>query len=139
MFKIAQDVTRYIFAGNATITLRSKKTDTHFTYKIRKSEKGDVFFVQLLTGPDNYSYLACIFADRPYHLHHSAKSCAGVDAPSFRAMAYALKNIYADAIPEALEIRHEGSCGRCGRPLTVPSSIDRGIGPDCAAFMCEAA
>ena len=28
-----------------------------------------------------------------------------------------------------------GACGRCGRPLTVPSSIDRGIGPDCAALM----
>ena len=139
MFKNAQDAHKYIFAGNATITLRSKKTDTHFTYKIRKSDKGDVFFVQLLTGPDNYSYLACIFADRPYHLHYSAKSCAGVDAPSFRAMSYALKHLNADAIPEALEIRHEGSCGRCGRPLTVPSSIDRGIGPDCAALMCVAA
>lgn len=139
MFKNAQDAHKYIFAGNATITLRSKKTDTHFTYKIRKSDKGDVFFVQLLTGPDNYSYLACIFADRPYYLHHSAKSCAGVDAPSFRAMSYALKNLYDDKIPEALEIRHEGSCGRCGRPLTVPSSIDRGIGPDCAALMCVAA
>ena len=64
---------------------------------------------------------------------------AGVDAPSFRAMSYALKNLYDDKIPEALEIRHEGSCGRCGRPLTVPSSIDRGIGPDCAALMCVAA
>lgn len=139
MFKTAQDAHRYIFAGNATITLRSAKTGTHFTYRIRKSEKGDVFFVQLLTGPDNYSYLACIFANRPYHLHHSAKSCAGVAAPSFRALSYALTHLRDDNIPEALEIRHEGSCGRCGRPLTVPSSIDRGIGPDCAALMCVAA
>ena len=135
MFKNAQDAQKYIFAGNATITLQANKTGVHFNYKVRKNDEGNVFFVQLLNGPDNYSYLACIFANRPYHLHHSAKSCAGVDAPSFRAMSYALKNLYSDAIPEALEIRHEGACGRCGRPLTVPSSIDRGIGPDCAAFM----
>ncbi len=139
MFKHAQAAQEYIFAGNATITLKSKKTDTHFTYKIRKSEDGKLYFVRLLVSPDEYRYLACIFADRPYHLHHSAKSCSGIDAPSFQAMSYALKNLYADSIPELLEIRHEGSCGRCGRQLTHPESIDRGIGPECAKFMCEAA
>jgi len=30
-----------------------------------------------------------------------------------------------------LEIWHEGRCGCCGRKLTVPESIDRGIGPVC--------
>lgn len=139
MFKNAQDARDFLFAGNATITLKSKKTDTHFTYKIRKSEDGKLFFVRLLVSPEEYRYLACIFADKPYHLHHSAKSCSSIGAPSFQAMAYALKHIYADTIPDALEIRHEGACGRCGRALTHPDSIDRGIGPECSKLMCEAA
>ena len=33
------------------------------------------------------------------------------------------------------EFRHEGRCGRCGRALTVPESIDTGFGPHCAAEM----
>lgn len=30
-----------------------------------------------------------------------------------------------------VEVRHEGRCGRCGRPLTDPDSIKRGFGPEC--------
>jgi hypothetical protein len=30
---------------------------------------------------------------------------------------------------------HEGKCGRCGRLLTVPSSIESGIGPECSKIM----
>ena len=26
---------------------------------------------------------------------------------------------------------HEGRCGRCGRKLTVPESIEAGYGPEC--------
>lgn len=31
-----------------------------------------------------------------------------------------------------LQVWHEGRCGRCGRKLTVPSSIETGLGPECA-------
>jgi hypothetical protein len=30
------------------------------------------------------------------------------------------------------EVWHEGKCGKCGRALTVPSSILTGIGPECS-------
>lgn len=140
MFKNSQDAKEYIFAGNATITLRSKKTDAHFTYKIRKSEDGKLFFVRLLVSPDEYQYLGCIFDNKRHAIHLSAKSCAGQTAPSVKAINYTLELI-ADrgSLGDFLEIRHEGSCGRCGRQLTHPESIDRGIGPECAKFMCEAA
>jgi hypothetical protein len=36
-----------------------------------------------------------------------------------------------DALPPDAEVMHEGRCACCGRPLTVPESIERGIGPDC--------
>jgi hypothetical protein len=31
------------------------------------------------------------------------------------------------------QLRTTGRCKRCGRPLTDPASIERGVGPDCAA------
>jgi hypothetical protein len=139
MFKTANDATTFIFAGNATITLSSERTGAHFTYKIRASDDGRVFFVKLLIQPNEYAYLGCIFSNARGSLHLSAKSCASDDAPSVRAINYALRHLLVGVIAPQLEIRHEGSCGRCGRPLTVPSSIDRGIGPDCAALMCVAA
>jgi len=36
-------------------------------------------------------------------------------------------------LPGAIEVWHEGSCCRCARRLTVPASIEMGLGPDCAA------
>lgn len=44
-------------------------------------------------------------------------------------VAYAL-----DAL-DRVEVWHEGSCGRCGRKLTVPSSIETGLGPECAELV----
>jgi hypothetical protein len=34
-------------------------------------------------------------------------------------------------MPDGVVIWHEGRCGRCGRRLTVPESIESGYGPEC--------
>lgn len=131
------DARIYALAGNATITLESAKTGAHFTYKIRQAldkETGEpvagLHFVSLLAGADNeadYVYLGIIRNLTAFSLTKASK--AGEDAPSVKAFRYFWN---ARELPPALTVRHEGSCGRCGRKLTVPESIDRGIGPECA-------
>lgn len=37
-----------------------------------------------------------------------------------------------DHLMEEADWWHEGRCGRCGRRLTVPESIESGFGPECA-------
>ena len=38
-----------------------------------------------------------------------------------------------DNITEAgFDVHHEGKCGKCGRPLTVPESVKTGLGPICS-------
>ncbi len=44
--------------------------------------------------------------------------------------AAARHDAMADVVAEAL--RAEGRCERCGRRLTDPVSVERGVGPDCA-------
>ena len=59
-----------------------------------------------------------------------------LDAPSVKALHWALPKIWAKApMPPAFEIRHEGKCGRCGRALTVPESVDTGFGPECSSAL----
>ncbi len=131
-FANAGDALRYIKGGHAVVTLSSKRSGTRFTYKITVSDNGESHFVKLLTGPDNnssYQYMGHIWRDRFYHDKQQRNFTK--DAPSSRAFAWAWDHIVDGAIPEALEIWHEGSCGRCGRRLTVPTSIAQGFGPEC--------
>lgn len=139
------DAARFILAGNARITLVSKKTGARFTYRVRRAPDGDpneygratTYFVSLLRGPDNdadYSYIGII---KDGWFKRTAKSRVDRMAPSFRAFEWTWNRltISSQAVPADVEIWHEGACGRCGRALTVPESVVRGIGPDCWEMM----
>ena len=93
----------FLLAGNARLTLRSLKTGTRFTYRVRAKEErapgapaaeGGPFFVALLSGSDNehdYQFLGTIFpkAGSTPVFAHGRKSRIGSDAPSARAFAWA--------------------------------------------------
>lgn len=130
------DARRFILAGNATFTVTSAATGTRFTYKIKAKEIDGgrtLHFVSVLTGDDNeadYTFLGTIFEGREFR--HSSKSRIGREAPSARAFAWSFSRIMGDTLNGQATVHHEGRCGRCGRKLTVPSSIELGLGPECA-------
>ena len=54
-------------------------------------------------------------------------------APSALAFAWLWRYLLSlTPLPPGVTIYHEGRCGRCGWPLTVPSSVKAGYGPECA-------
>lgn len=124
----------FALAGKAIFTVVSKKTGTRFTFKVAKHENSP-WFVGVLTGADNscdtsYSFLGTLFEDGEYR--HGAKSRISPQAPSAQAAAWLMPRLFRRVALSQVEIFHEGRCGRCGRRLTVPSSIESGIGPECA-------
>lgn len=129
-------------AGNAHFTIVNPERGTRYTFRVRKGEgERAPWFVSVLTGPDNgrsYQYLGHIFWDTPQRFHHGRKSRIGRDAPSARCFAWFWTHLChhiaaGDSDLDRVEFWHEGRCGRCGRRLTVPESIETGIGPVCAA------
>ena len=134
MYKL-ENPREFVFAGNAIITLESENTKNHFTYKIKQSKTDEnLFLINLLHGPDNeadYSYIGCYYLDRaifvPRKNWKSMALCYW--PPSMRAIDFFFKRL--DDIPPKLRVYHEGRCGRCGRRLTTPESIKRGLGPEC--------
>lgn len=124
----------YMLAGQAIVTVVSQATGTRYTYRItakKNVKEGDdtVHFVSLLNGPENtrdYRYLGTIFAGKRYC--HGKKSEISPDAPSAKAFAWLWEHLDTDKA----EIWHSGKCGRCGRLLTDPASIARGLGEKCA-------
>lgn len=133
MFTNAKDAIEYALAGNAIVTLASRRSGSHYTFKVRAAKNAnDLFFVNLLTGPDNtadYTYLGTV---RAGSFGLTRKSRLTEDSIPVRAFRYFFEHATQGDLPPALEVRHEGRCGRCGRLLTVPESLDRGIGPECA-------
>lgn len=136
-----QAVQEFIFAGNATFTLVSKKTGVRFTYKVRKRKLNpvgdEVFFLNLLRGPDNeadYAYMGVLRKDPLRYFWTAASGKVGRQAPAYKALVWFVDaaRCERDVLGKTLEVWHEGRCGKCGRKLTVPSSVSLGLGPECA-------
>lgn len=128
----------FLYAGHAVFTITSLKTGQSFTYKLTvprdpsSGEEGPLF-AAVLTGPDNtrdYTYIGLVsgYNTRKVLLKCTKGSKIFGDAPSYKALVWFLNNVGSPLV----QFRHEGRCGRCGRALTVPSSIDSGLGPECA-------
>ena len=124
----------YFTGGHAIFTIQSK-TGEYYTYKISHSHFNgqDFHFVHLLTGPSNemdYTYLGMIKGE---NIILTKKSRLTKDSIPYRVISWAWQLINQNKnLPDGYSIRHNGQCGRCGRTLTTPESIERGIGPICA-------
>jgi len=53
------------------------------------------------------------------------------DSQSVKVFSYIYQKLKEKNLPEFVEFWHEGVCGKCGRKLTVPESIESGFGPEC--------
>jgi hypothetical protein len=134
MFANAADIERFALAGRAILTMESERTGSHYTYKISAAPNGGVHFVGVLTNGNEYVY-AGIITGREKEFRLTVKSKFSADAPCVRAFNWVWNAVRADRMPADCKVHHEGTCGRCGLPLTVPASIERGIGPECAKLM----
>jgi hypothetical protein len=144
----------FMLAGNATFTVESKRTGKRLTFKLRRPDdkrsgwvdsRGrhwpttrKAIWVSVLTGPNNdsdYVYLGTMWEDAEKITYDvGRKSRIAADAPSQQAAMWLAKmlNGPVEALEAQANVYHAGRCGRCGRTLTVPSSIESGLGPECA-------
>jgi len=143
LFDNAIAARQFMRAGNATVTLVSKASGTRFTFRISEARDkttgkrtGDgTLFVGLLAGADNnndYRYMGRIARDVYWHGRRVPKPTdVSSEAKSAKAFSWTWRKLMQGELPDVLEVWHEGKCGRCGRKLTVPSSIASGFGPEC--------
>lgn len=131
------DLASFALAGHAIFTVENVTSGNHFTYKVSAcADTPALYFVGVLTGPENvsdYTYLGTI-RNGAYQL--GRKSRISADACSNKAFAWTWQ--HKDCLPACVHVYHAGRCGKCCRVLTVPESITRGIGPECAAKMVVA-
>lgn len=130
-----------VFTVELSPTLAAKEGRTHYTFKITHKDAtedwAESYFVALLTGRDNesdYTYLGKWHPDK-VEVKLTRASKFTDDSLPVKLIRRVLVRVFAgegNLIEEAgFRVHHEGKCGMCGRVLTVPESIERGIGPEC--------
>lgn len=140
---------RFFSAGRAVFTVDNGKGQ-HYTYRIGHSKPEQPLFVGLLTGPNNeadYTYMGILSTkESPFHSRNATflpikeetslaltqKSPYNSETAPVKVLRWAIATVMAQKpLPEGYSIKHEGKCCRCGRTLTTPLSVERGIGPEC--------
>lgn len=118
----------FLLAGHCIFTVTSRKTDKHFTYRIMKTlaePPPKIFSVGVLTGNERYARIGTIRDDR-------FSPTVNRDSLSVIAFDYFWRHlIERDQLAPDTIWQPSGQCACCGRTLTDPASIDRGIGPEC--------
>lgn len=133
----------FVFAGRATFTVANASGE-HLTFRVRRSEPRDgydrpAFWAYVLTGPDNendYTYLGRLDESGRVTLTNASRFTA--DARPVRVLSWAIGVLIGrNRLPAGYTIQHDGCCGRCGRTLTTPASLETGIGPECAKLLAK--
>ena len=129
----------FVTAGKAIFTVSNGDKGNWYTYKVtHKPANGqykESWFVSILSGPDNnsnYTYMGMLDV-LTGDVRLTRKSTFTDESQPVRVIRWALNNLWTGkAFPAGYDVQHEGRCGRCGRRLTTPQSLEAGIGPECA-------
>lgn len=141
----------FVRAGHAIFTATNGAGE-HRTYKVLKTDparnpgdskfKDPAWFLYALTGSDNeddYTYVGLVKLRCPLDpiVKLTKASRFGVESPIVKIGQWALRAIWqvhggTYRLPDGYDIKHVGKCGKCGRTLTTPESLDTGFGPECA-------
>lgn len=140
----------FVLAGKAIFTVEAPASFAaadrpHYTFRVTYKPASlrfpDAYFVGMLTGSDNehsYSYVGMLDAGSG-EVALTRKSKYREDTFSVMLLRRTLARIWANELhvveAAGFKVHHEGRCGRCGRTLTVPASIESGIGPECIKMM----
>ena len=130
---------KFLFGGNSTFTVVSKKTNHRITFKVKKLKSKDIYFVSYLFGKDNqnsFKFIGTIFGKNGSY-NPSRKNNNNPNSKINKSFNWIYKSLIEESDEKfsQIEFFHEGKCGKCGRKLTVPSSIESGFGPHCEKNM----
>jgi len=134
----------FLLAGDAIFTIQ-EPDGSHHTFRLEVVEANDRWpesiFCKVLTGPDNtsdYTYMGKLdkFTGQ---VSTTTKSASWKGTRKLALLNRVLARIWCDDhdayLRHGWKVHHEGRCGRCARLLTVPESVESGIGPECTKKM----
>lgn len=133
---------KFIAAGSAEFAVEDRNTGKVREYKVIRHKNFDqgtrkwnvLMLYRDSSGESGYAYLGYIQGG--IFTHHALYSVYDEESEEFTAFDSCFLRVGRGRdLPDFLTFYHLGRCGRCGRKLTDPESINRGLGPKCAEDM----
>lgn len=140
----------FMFQGKALFTFQNTEKDTHITFRVQtlKRRRGqpeetryfDIFVKALNDKYQGNRYIGRIDRKtksfKPYN--YVEKDHIGIQTIDWLIRNWTKLEEFtkqaSEKEPAKLNIFHLGHCCKCGLPLTVPESIQNGIGPQCMKY-----
>ncbi len=143
--KATVSTTQVLCASNAVFTLEGRGRSWTFRIEEGAASNGrpPIYFVQVLTGPDNNNDFTYVGIYEPHNgwVRLSRASKFAEDSEIVRAIRWYVGlvfNEHEDQVEAAgFHIHWSCNCARCGRTLTVASSIDNRLGPECVKLVAS--
>jgi hypothetical protein len=132
-----EHVAAFLETAPNLFTIENVETGRRFTYRTEppKNPNGAaLFFVEVLTGSNNesdYEYFGSVYKGQ-MAFYASPKARITAEALSVRGFKWLWEHRAALADFPHVRVHHSGRCGCCGRTLSTPESLARGLGPICA-------
>jgi hypothetical protein len=114
---------------------------SHYTFRVVHKEAngkwGEAWFINLLAGPDNlHDYQPLGMLNPETGSVRLTRNTRFTDESwpvrlVRRVLAALWQDREADIAAAGFGLMHASRCGRCGRQLTTPESIESGLGPVC--------
>lgn len=128
-------IRRFILGGRAEFTVVNRATGGGFTYLVaaapnltRPELPISGWFVHQRDSGQNLRYMGMLNRRKFFTTQASDRRR---DGSAIHAIDWFWTWLLSDYLHPDVDVIHKGKCGVCGRALTNPESIRRGIGPEC--------
>lgn len=129
------ELRRFILGGRAEFTMVNRATGGGFTYLVaaapnltRPNLPSTAWFVHQRDSTANLHYMGMLNRNKFFTTTASNRRLHG---SAMYAIDWFWSLLVQDILHTDVDVIHVGKCGVCGRALTNPESIRRGIGPEC--------
>ena len=103
------------------------------TLRIKIVSKGNLEGRTILSLKNGIEYIGCGFLDRNNHINFWRRFREANPPERLQRIQLAIDRVAQDPMKAGMAFAMtEKCCSRCGRELSVPASLYRGLGPECA-------
>jgi hypothetical protein len=123
----------FMLAGKCTVTILTdepkKAAVDHITVRIIERIKNSLWTVWY----QNERVASVIMKSTGFVVDEASSLDLPTDIHiiAAKSVEFVIRRLQLETLPDKVHILHEGLCGKCGRPLTHPISIECGLGPTC--------